>query len=288
MNSKVCNKCKLLKELDCFWKQKIGKYGHQAVCKDCKKDDNKKRSKESYEKNKEQRKQYATDKRKKVAQLVENNEIDLPSLTSKKCSKCNITKSVLMFSFRKSRNQYESSCKDCRKIEAKLYRENNSEKISKSRSSKPLSLQNRLRNSQRKRIWTALTSQGQIKTDSTVDLIGCSISFLKEWLLFNFEKDSKLQISNYGKEWHIDHAVPCSLFDFRNKSQQKICFHWTNLRPEIPSKNISKSNNIAYPLLLIHEYRLRQFVKTRNIPEDVFSIWKNGALTTASNAKVFD
>ena len=44
---------------------------------------------------------------------------------------------------------------------------------------------------------------------------------------------------NYGtgqngkgtQEWQIDHIKPCASFDLSKESEQKKCFHYTNLQP---------------------------------------------------------
>lgn len=60
-----------------------------------------------------------------------------------------------------------------------------------------------------------------------------------------FWKDERIDWITYGpKGWHIDHIIPCSLFDPADPAQQKICFHYTNLQPLWCDINIAKSNKI--------------------------------------------
>jgi hypothetical protein len=40
--------------------------------------------------------------------------------------------------------------------------------------------------------------------------------------------------------WHVDHIIPCALFDLTNFEQQKQCFHYSNLTPLLAKKNLSK------------------------------------------------
>jgi hypothetical protein len=60
-----------------------------------------------------------------------------------------------------------------------------------------------------------------------LDLLGCSIEALKEYLEFKFKRG--MRWDNYG-DWHIDHILPCCSFDLSNPEQQRQCFHWTNLQ----------------------------------------------------------
>ncbi len=69
-------------------------------------------------------------------------------------------------------------------------------------------------------------------------------------LMKHLEKQFKdgMNWENYG-EWHIDHIIPCSVFDLENSEEQDICFHHTNLQPLWANDNISKSNRILFDLL---------------------------------------
>ena len=70
-------------------------------------------------------------------------------------------------------------------------------------------------------------------------LIGCSIESLKNYLEKQFKKD--MTWHNHGLYgWHIDHIRPCISFDLIKKSEQKKCFHYTNLQPLWAKENLSK------------------------------------------------
>jgi len=75
------------------------------------------------------------------------------------------------------------------------------------------------------------------KSKHTLELLGCSFEFLKEYLEKQFEKG--MSWKNYG-EWHIDHIKPCASFSLINEEEQKECFHYTNLRPLWAEENLSR------------------------------------------------
>jgi len=93
------------------------------------------------------------------------------------------------------------------------------------------------------------------KSDRTIVLLGCSISDLKKHLESKFTDG--MSLDNYGK-WHIDHIVPCKIFDLSNKEAQKICFHYTNLQPLWGIDNIKKSSKVDF-----------EFLKSMNVNPDV-------------------
>jgi hypothetical protein len=82
-------------------------------------------------------------------------------------------------------------------------------------------------------------TKGSLKT---FNLLGCDVNFLKEWLQYNFKEG--MTLDNYGQYWHIDHVIPCSLFNLQDKNELKICCHWTNLQPMEAKANLSKNNSL--------------------------------------------
>lgn len=91
----------------------------------------------------------------------------------------------------------------------------------------------------RRRVNQVITKNN--KSDSTMQLIGCSVYELIQHLEKQF-KDG-MSWSNYG-EWHIDHIMPCSSFDLIDIEQQKKCFNYTNLQPLWAIDNIRKSDKV--------------------------------------------
>lgn len=311
---KKCFGCKENKLLDFFYKKKGGKFGRQSRCIICVKIYNKKvynenikkytkRNKEYREKNKEKykklqhkyylqnqdsRKKYARDKRANIKEKVQKGVINLPTIKKKICSKCKLDKDISNFYFRKNRNVYHSACKYCENYEKRNMSYEKREHVNFVRRQtpyKPLTKEQSLLTNLRKRVGNAVKNNS--KSDSTLSLLDCNISFLKKWFIFNFEYEGEdFNLENYGKIWEIDHIIPCDSFDMSDKKQQQQCFHWTNLRPMTPTNNRSKGNKIILPIILVQEIRLKKFIKINNISNDVLSLWKNGALTTAVNRKL--
>jgi len=75
------------------------------------------------------------------------------------------------------------------------------------------------------------------KCTKTTELIGCTTEELITHIEKQFQPD--MTWDNYGK-WHIDHIVPCALFDQSDPEEQKKCFHFSNMRPMWAFDNISK------------------------------------------------
>lgn len=80
---------------------------------------------------------------------------------------------------------------------------------------------------------------GNTKSATTLELIGCSIDFLKLHLESQFSPG--MDWKNHSKHgWHIDHKKPCAAFDLTDPKQQRECFHYSNLQPLWASENLSK------------------------------------------------
>lgn len=88
---------------------------------------------------------------------------------------------------------------------------------------------------------TRKSLKGISKSQSTIELLGCSIENLKIHLENQFSDGMSWDNYNYHG-WHVDHIIPCSSFDLSDPAQQKKCFHWSNLQPMWCIQNLSKGN----------------------------------------------
>jgi hypothetical protein len=96
----------------------------------------------------------------------------------------------------------------------------------------------------RRRLLTAVGSQGTYRADGFNKLVGCSSNYLKAYLEIQWEDGMSWE--NYGRHgWHIDHIRPCASFDLTDPAQQRECFHYTNLQPLWAAENIQKSDKWA-------------------------------------------
>jgi hypothetical protein len=70
-------------------------------------------------------------------------------------------------------------------------------------------------------------------------LLGCDILFFRDYIESLF--DSNMSWNNYGYYgWHLDHIIPCVMFDMTNDDDVKKCFHYTNYQPLWRRDNQSK------------------------------------------------
>lgn len=98
----------------------------------------------------------------------------------------------------------------------------------------------RIKNNLRRRLSHAL--KGNLKADKTLNLLGCDIYYFKRYLENKFILGMTWE--NYGKEWHIDHIIPCSKFDLSKQEEQKKCFHYLNMQPLWAIDNLKKARRI--------------------------------------------
>jgi hypothetical protein len=92
------------------------------------------------------------------------------------------------------------------------------------------------------------------KKGRTLELLGCNIEFLREYIQKQFKEG--MTWDNYGggicgkgmTEWHIDHIKPCSSFDLSKSEEQYQCFHYTNLQPMWAKENWDKHAKTDYIL----------------------------------------
>jgi hypothetical protein len=133
----------------------------------------------------------------------------------------------------KYRNRYKAT------IAARLWRQKNKEKHNanmreyyRKRKQEP---EYRIRLNLRSRLKDALKRSFTGKP--SLSLIGCSIDFLKKHLESKWTEGMSWE--NYGK-WHIDHIIPCNIFNLTIPIQQEECFNWKNLQPLWAIDNLKK------------------------------------------------
>ena len=99
----------------------------------------------------------------------------------------------------------------------------------------------RLLGNMRSRLRIAMRDQGTMKVETSLRLFGCSADELKAHIESQFTDGMSWE--NYGIHgWHVDHIKPCSSFDFSLDSEQRECFHYSNLHPLWAEDNLRKSN----------------------------------------------
>lgn len=204
MTNKTCGRCKKEKPVESFSKSKNRKDGLHPICKECVNED--------YLKNKK-----LFQKRSKAYRESNKEKI---SLKNKKYAD----------SHKKEKAAYD-----------KIYRKKNKEKIAKykknwatnQRKNNPIF---KIKNNMRRRLNHVLN--GNLKCDKTFNLIGCDAEFLKDYLEKQFT--GIMSWGNYGSVWHIDHIRPCCSFDLSKESEQRECFHYSNLQPLLQEENLKK------------------------------------------------
>jgi hypothetical protein len=189
----------------------------------------------------------------------------------------NKQKKILVRKGIKSKSLYKnkSYCERKRRYRKKYYRQNRDkildyqkkiriqqrkqrkvQKAKQKREEKKLKILNKkIIQSIRARIISALKLKGNIKSERTIQLIGCSINELRKYLESQFKEG--MNWDNHGKgingngmkEWQVDHIKPCASFDLSKPEEQRKCFHYSNLQPLWAEENRKKNSifeNIRY------------------------------------------
>jgi hypothetical protein len=88
--------------------------------------------------------------------------------------------------------------------------------------------------------------RGTLKTCSAVRDLGCTINQLKMYIESKFQPG--MSWDNYGNKegnWSIDHIIPLSRVDLKDRVQFLKVNHYSNLQPLWHIDNIRKGNKIV-------------------------------------------
>jgi hypothetical protein len=225
METKICSKCKIEKEVCEFGKSNKTKSGLRSECKLCRK--------ENESKNKEKRSEYykiyyILNREKKLNYQKKYYNDNLGEILNyqKKYYNDNLEK-ILNYSKKYKLLNLEKIKNNLRKYNKEKY--NND-------------FFYRLKKNIRHRINLFLKIKNIKKNNKTFDIVGCSPEFLKDHIEGQF-KDG-MSWENYGfYGWHLDHIIPLS----SGKTEEevyKLC-HYTNLQPLWCKDNLKKSNKIT-------------------------------------------
>jgi len=221
---KICRKCKKEKPINEFYKHKGMTDGYLNICKKCVLKRVKKYSEINRDKIKEYRKKWQMENKNKIKEYRENNPDKIKLWKDRDYQK---HKEIYI----KRANKYYKNNKERAKECARIY--NNMRRRT--------DINYKILCNLRRRLHSAVTKG--FKSARTLELLGCSIEYLKEYLEKQFKKE--MNWNNYGMfGWHIDHIIPCNSFDLTNPEEQKRCFNYTNLQPLWAKENWSKHTNI--------------------------------------------
>jgi hypothetical protein len=230
METKVCTKCNVEKNIFEFGKLKSSKDGYRYFCKKCRnniektyegdnvsvrkkkwRNNNKEKIKNHYQETKQTildyQKKYREENLGKIKergkQYYNNNKKEI--LDKNKVYKKN-TKNI--------RNIYESNKKKNNPIYSLLC-------------------------GMRSRLCNYLKKSDITKKNKTFDIVGCTPQSLKEHLETQF-----IDGMSWDKrsEWHIDHIIPLS--SAKTEEELYSLCHYTNLQPLWAEDNLKKSNKI--------------------------------------------
>jgi len=215
METKICSKCKVEKELCFFGIDKKRKDGLRPHCNDCRKIESKQYSENNKEKRKETIKKYYENNKEK---RKEKNKVSFLENPEK-------IRAIKLKSYHKNKNKDEQID---RRRKYRKYKRKTDEKY-------------RLTEVVRSRIKDYLQRNNITKKNKTFDIVGCTPEFLKEHIEKQF-KDG-MSWDNYGfYGWHIDHIIPLSSAK-TDEELYKLC-HYSNLQPLWAKDNLIKGSKI--------------------------------------------
>ena len=192
------------------------------------------------EEKKEYHKEYREANKEKIAKYREANKEN-----NKEYYQAN--KEIILANNKK----YREANKESILANNKEYRKNNKHKKSDyfnnyQKNRKKTDLLFKLKCNLSNRIRAALKNKKIIKSQSTLNMIGCDLETIKAHLEKQFTKGMNWE--NQG-EWHIDHIIPCA----SAKTEEELIklFHYTNLQPLWAIDNILKKDKIIEKQLFL-------------------------------------
>lgn len=244
IEKKRCGKCQIYKPISTYnySKQSWDKLRH--TCKECLENERKENKDRITEYNKKYWKDTQEDQKKKNKEWRKNNKEHIKEKMTEWLEKNKDYKKQMDKEYRK--NHVEKYRENMR-----IWRKKNYQDLKTNPERKEEYLKYKLKSNTGRRIREILK---QKKSQKVIDYVGCSIDELKLYLSSKFSEG--MTWDNYGSEWHIDHIIPCTAFDFLDDLEASACFYYKNLQPLWGSENIKKNNtyNMDDKIKYLEEY----------------------------------
>ena len=196
---------------------------------------------EKLKERKEKNKKWRIENAEKLREYQNQYKLKYPEKISETLQKSRIKHSDKI---KQREREYRINNADAVHQKCKKWRDKNLDKLNKykvdRRKNNPLF---KLRNTIRNRINAFIHHKNGKKS---LDMIGCTVEYLKEWIEGQFEKG--MNWDNHSKDgWHIDHILP--LCAAENEEDFLVLTHYTNLRPLWAEDNHIKGGKERWSLM---------------------------------------
>ena len=208
----------------------------EKLCYEKNKEKRLKKARERYLKNKEKLKKcYESNRDERIAKMKSYNEKNREKLLSQKKEYYRKNKQYF-------KTNYEINKQSFKDYDKQYFSKNKKHINERLRKKYKENIQHKLKSILRGRLWSLVKSNKMLKRKNALNLVGCSVQELKE----HVEKQWLPGMSwdnHTNNGWHIDHIMPCNTFDLTDIEQQKLCFHYSNLRPLWAADNLSRPDD---------------------------------------------
>ncbi len=244
---KHCHQCDTSKEVTLFRKDNRKTSGYGSTCKEC----GARKRRTYYETNKQKLKQSHyewVEKNKEYVNQYRRARKGTDPTFVPKVKKSSLPHDQAVEKRKQADREYRQKTAEHQIAYRKEYnashRKENTERVKKREA---CDIQFKLANRLRARTRFALKAQSAEKAITSCELLGCSFVFFREWIERQFSDGMTWE--NWGKgdgKWNLDHIRPVSSFDLVDPEQQKMCFHYTNVRPLWAQENLSKGPKLCH------------------------------------------
>jgi len=247
IESKVCSKCHVEKNVSEFGKTEDSRDGYRYYCNECQRQEWVINREAISARRREVLRQNPEEGKRKAREYYQKNREEMKKRRQENLVNIRVKEAAYAREYYK-KNKDKVVAKNHKWVDAhkeqdltrrrKYNQENKGYFLEYVRERRKTDLDFKLRSVLRCRLRLAL--KGIAKSAHTMELVGCTTAKLKTHLGIQFRDGMSWE--NYGGKtgWQIDHIIPCASFDLSKPEEQRGCFHYTNLQPLWAADNMRK------------------------------------------------